>query len=74
MAISEKTTPTAPVAALERINPTKNVSARLYTAVTSMEMIVGTAISHTSFPTGSLVRWRYFSSCKRLASFRCFVS
>ena len=62
MAIRENTTPKAPVAALLFSIPTKKVSARLYTAVTSMEMMVGTAISHTSLPTGSVVRCRYFSS------------
>ena len=43
-AISENTMPTAP-AALVPSCATKNVSAILYTAVTSMLMMVGTALS-----------------------------
>ena len=53
-AISENTMPTAP-AALVPSCATKNVSAILYTAVTSMLIIVGMARETTSLPTGVAV-------------------
>lgn len=52
-AISENTMPTAP-AALVPSCATKNVSAILYTAVTSMLMMVGTASVATSLGMGRL--------------------
>lgn len=60
-AISENTMPTAP-AALVPSCATKNVSAILYTAVTSMLMMVGTASVATSLGMGVCVIFRYWAS------------
>ena len=59
MLISENTTPTA-ADALVFICDTKNVSAVLYMAVTSMLIIIGTAKDGISFSTGVFT---IFSNC-----------
>ena len=56
-AMAEKHSPTAAVASVE-IRPTKNVSAALYSAVTSMLSMVGTASFRISCGTGVSVRRR----------------
>jgi hypothetical protein len=58
MAITEKTRPTAAVAWVE-ILPTKKVSTVLYSPVTSMLRMVGTARVVISFGTGVCVRYSY---------------
>ena len=53
--IMEKTIPTAAVACVS-ILPTKNVSARLYSPVTSIEMMVGIAMVMITRCIGPCVR------------------
>ena len=61
------TSPTPAVASVP-IRPTKKVSAMLYSAVTSMEMMVGTASRQISRCTGTVViRMNLSLSCRMSA-------
>ena len=58
IAMTGNTSPTPAVASVP-IRPTKKVSAMLYSAVTSMEMIVGTASEQISLGMDSAVMRMY---------------